>query len=140
MREHLDLVRAAGGIVVREGSNGPEMLVVHRPKYGDWTFPKGKIEAGESDEDCALREVEEETGLRCALREELPSTSYTDSHGRPKRVRYWLMDPIGGELAFRHEVDEARWVSPDEARRLLTYDRDLALLRSLSALAGRRPA
>jgi 8-oxo-dGTP diphosphatase len=135
MREHLDFVRAAGGVVAREGSKGPQILVVHRPKYGDWTFPKGKTEAGESDEDCALREVEEETGLLCVLREELPSTSYTDSHGRPKRVRYWLMDPIGGELAFRHEVDEARWVTLDEALRFLTYDRDVTLLQSLSALA-----
>lgn len=138
MGEHLDFVRAAGGVVVREGSGGPEILVVHRPKYGDWTFPKGKAEAGESDEDCALREVEEETGLRCALREELPSTSYTDSQGRPKCVRYWLMDPIGGELAFHHEVDEARWVSPGEALRLLSYDRDVSLLRSLSALTRER--
>lgn len=138
MGEHLDFVRAAGGVVVREGSGGPEILVVHRPKYGDWTFPKGKAEAGESDEDCALREVEEETGLRCALREELPSTSYTDSQGRPKCVCYWLMDPIGGELAFHHEVDEARWVSPGEALRLLSYDRDVSLLRSLSALTRER--
>jgi 8-oxo-dGTP pyrophosphatase MutT (NUDIX family) len=140
MREHLDRVRAAGGLVVREGPKGPEILVVHRPKYEDWTFPKGKTEAGESDEECALREVEEETGLRCGLREELPSTSYTDAQGRPKRVRYWLMDPIGGELAFRHEVDEARWVSPDEALRLLTYDRDVTLLQGVPALAGRRTA
>lgn len=135
MGENFDFVRAAGGVVVREGSNGREVLVVHRPKYEDWTFPKGKAEAGESDEDCALREVEEETGLLCALGEELPSTSYTDAQGRPKRVRYWLMGATGGALAFRHEVDEARWVTPDEALRLLTYDRDLTLLRSLSALA-----
>jgi 8-oxo-dGTP pyrophosphatase MutT (NUDIX family) len=134
------VVRAAGGVVVRDGSGGPEILVVHRPKYGDWTFPKGKAWAGESDEDCARREVEEETGLRCALREELNSTSYSDSQGRPKRVRYWLMEPIGGELAFRHEVDEARWVSPDDANRLLTYDRDVTLLRGLSDLLEGRPA
>jgi 8-oxo-dGTP diphosphatase len=138
MREHPPdtVVRAAGGVVVRDGSNGPEILVAHRPKYGDWTFPKGKAYAGESDEDCARREVEEETGLVCALLEELPSTSYTDSQGRSKRVRYWLMEPIGGELAFRHEVDEARWISPNEAATLLTYDRDVNLLRSLSAITG----
>jgi 8-oxo-dGTP diphosphatase len=133
------VVRAAGGVVVRNGPGGREILVVHRPKYGDWTFPKGKAEAGESDEDCARREVEEETGLTCTLREELPSTSYTDSQGRPKRVRYWLMEPVEGKLACRHEVDEARWVSLDEASRLLTYDRDIDLLRSLSALARARP-
>jgi 8-oxo-dGTP diphosphatase len=139
MPERLDFVRAAGGVLVRDGADGPEILVVRRPKYGDWTFPKGKVEAGESDEDCARREVEEETGLLGDLREELPSTSYTDSRGRPKRVRYWLMEPAGGELAYRHEVDEARWVSPDEASRLLTYARDVDLLRSVSALTGKRP-
>lgn len=130
------VVRAAGGVVVRDGPRGPEILVVHRPKYGDWTFPKGKVERGESDEDCARREVEEETGLVCALREELPSTSYTDAQGRLKRVRYWLMDPIEGRLAFHHEVDEARWLPPEEATRLLSYDRDVNLLRSLSSVAG----
>lgn len=142
MREHrLDtVVRAAGGIVVRDGSSGTEILVAHRPKYGDWTFPKGKVERGESEEDCARREVEEETGLICDLREELLSTSYTDARGRPKRVRYWLMEPIGGELAFRHEVDAARWVPPTEAANLLTYDRDVNLLRSLSSPAERPPA
>jgi 8-oxo-dGTP diphosphatase len=129
------VVRAAGGIVVRDSAHGPEVLVVHRPKYGDWTFPKGKAIADESDEDCARREVEEETGLICTLGDELPSTSYTDSAGRPKRVRYWRMEPIGGELAFRHEVDDARWVSPDDARSLLTYDRDVALLDDVTTLA-----
>jgi 8-oxo-dGTP diphosphatase len=133
-----ELVRAAGGVVVRDGSSGVEILVVHRPRYGDWTFPKGKADAGESDEDCARREVEEETGLLCALHEELPSTAYRDSQGRPKRVRYWLMEPVGGELAFRHEVDEARWVSPGEARALLTYDRDVSLLDRVPEAARRR--
>lgn len=121
--------------MVREGTDDLEILVVHRPQYDDWTFPKGKAEAGESDEDCARREVEEETGLVAALREELPSTSYNDARGRLKNVRYWLMEPIGGELSFRHEVDDARWVAPDDARSLLTYDRDVALLDSVTALA-----
>jgi 8-oxo-dGTP pyrophosphatase MutT (NUDIX family) len=125
------LVRAAGGVVTRPGSDGLKVLVVHRPKYGDWSFPKGKAEPQETDEECALREVEEETGLVCALGIELPSTSYVDARGRPKRVRYWLMEIGGGELAFRHEVDEARWVTVDEARRLLTYPRDGALLDGL---------
>ena len=60
-----------------------EVLVVHRPAYDDWTFPKGKVERGETDEDCAVREVEEETGLRCTLGRELPSTEYKDAKGRP---------------------------------------------------------
>lgn len=126
-------VRAAGGLVVRNESPGLEVLVVHRPKYGDWSFPKGKCEPGESDEACALREVEEETGLRCELAGELPWTSYTDGRGRPKRVRYWRMHPVGGGLAFLHEVDEARWLPADEAASLLTYERDRDVLRALLA-------
>jgi len=126
-----EVVRAAGGIVVRDVAAGPEVLVVHRPRYDDWTFPKGKAKADETDEDCALREVAEETGLACSLAEELPSTSYTDPKGRPKRVRYWRMDVTGGTLAFQHEVDDGRWVSLDEAERLLTYPRDAALVRQL---------
>jgi 8-oxo-dGTP diphosphatase len=127
-----ELVRAAGGVVVRAGADGVEVLVVHRPKYDDWTFPKGKADPAESDEDCARREVEEETGLACELGEELPSTSYTDAKGRPKRVRYWAMTPRGGELAFTHEVDDGRWLAVDAARTLLTYDRDAALLEALA--------
>jgi 8-oxo-dGTP pyrophosphatase MutT (NUDIX family) len=123
-----EVVRAAGGVVVRERDGGLEVLVVHRPKYGDWTFPKGKADAGESDEDCARREVEEETGLCCELERELASTSYLDGHGRPKRVRYWLMRPVGGELRFEHEVDDAVWLAPAEARERLSYGRDLDVL------------
>ena len=122
------MIRAAGGVVVRDADGEREVLLVHRPRYDDWSFPKGKVFRGESDEACALREVEEETGLRCELDRELATTSYQDARGRPKRVRYWLMHPIGGELAFVHEVDDARWVRPEEARRLLSYERDFALL------------
>ena len=129
------VVRAAGGIVVRDAT-ASEILVVHRPRYDDWSFPKGKAAPGERDEDCALREVEEETGLRCALRFELPHTSYTDGRGRPKRVRYWLMSPVEGELSFRHEVDDARWVSIADARDLLTYPHDVALLESMRGPHG----
>ena len=124
------VVRAAGGVVTRNDAS--EVLVVHRDRYDDWSFPKGKCERGESDEDCALREVEEETGLRCALGEELPSTHYEDGRGRPKRVRYWLMEPVEGELAYHHEVDAARWVTLDEARGLLTYQRDVELLERVA--------
>ena len=116
---------------MRETPGGLEVLVVHRPQYGDWTFPKGKCEPGESDEACAVREVEEETGLQCVLAQELPSTSYVDGHGHPKRVRYWRLQVVGGEPRFDHEVDEARWVSLGEAERLLTYERDLDVLRAL---------
>jgi 8-oxo-dGTP diphosphatase len=122
-------VQAAGGVVTCEG----RVAVVHRPKYEDWTFPKGKLDEGEDFEQAALREVEEETGLRCRLVRELPSSSYTDSKNRPKLVRYWLMEPLGGDFAPNDEVDELRWVSPDEARSLLTYDRDRDVLAAVGA-------
>lgn len=122
-------MRAAGGVVLRGAGESLAVLLVHRPAYDDWTFPKGKADRGESDEECALREVEEETGLRCRLGRELGATEYLDQRGRPKRVRYWLMQEAGGELRFDHEVDAAQWVAPTEARALLTYPRDLDVLR-----------
>ena len=121
------IVRAAGGIVCRDG----KILLVHRPKYDDWTFPKGKADPGESDEECALREVEEETGRRCSLVRELGSSSYTDSRERPKVVRYWLMRPEGGRFEPTAEVDEIAWLSPEDAAERLTYDRDRPVLRSV---------
>jgi 8-oxo-dGTP diphosphatase len=124
-----DTVRAAGGIVQRTGDAGrPEILVVHRPRYDDWSFPKGKLEPGENEEEAALREVEEETGLHCRLEHELATTRYRDARGRPKTVRYWLMTPIGGQLGAANEVDEVRFVGLPEARSLLTYARDVALV------------
>lgn len=125
-------VRAAGGLVVRHDASGTaEILVVHRPAYDDWSFPKGKLEPGESDEDAATREVEEETGLVCRLERELATTSYRDARGRPKTVRYWLMTPVGGHLQAANEIDDARFVPVAAARELLTYARDRALLESL---------
>jgi len=125
-------VRASGGVPARNGDDGVEVLVVHRPRYDDWTFPKGKREPGESDEECALREVEEETGLRCALEDELPSTSYVDGKGRPKVVRYWRLEVVSGGLVLEDEADEARWLAPAEAAGLLTYERDRAVLAKVS--------
>jgi len=120
-----DVVRAAGGVVQRGG----DVLLVHRPKYDDWTFPKGKAEDGESDEDCALREVHEETGLRCVLEDELPSTHYVDAKGRPKRVRWWRMRVYADDgFAANDEVDELRWVDLPTATDLLSYARDVTLL------------
>src|SRR5205823_11775473 len=87
------VVRAAGGLVVRNAGGEPQVLLVHRPKYDDWSLPKGKADPGETDEETAAREVEEETGLRCRLGVELPAVEYHDRYGRPKRVRYWLMEP-----------------------------------------------
>jgi 8-oxo-dGTP diphosphatase len=126
-QHEVTLVRAAGGLVVRDG----DVLLVHRPKYDDWTFPKGKAEDGETDEECALREVLEETGLRCELGSEVGTTEYVDSRGRPKRVRWWLMDPAGGAFTPTEEVDEVRWLAPADAAGLLSYERDLTLLGAL---------
>ncbi len=119
---------------MRGSDAGVEVLVIHRPQYDDWTFPKGKREPGESDEECALREVLEETGLVCALGEELSSSSYVDGHGRPKRVRYWLLDVVRGTLEAASEADDARWVSPEDAAALLTFERDRAVLAKVSDL------
>jgi 8-oxo-dGTP diphosphatase len=124
------MIRAAGGVVVRRANGSREVVVVHRPAYDDWTLPKGKARKGESDEACAVREVEEETGLRCELGRELSGTSYLDSAGRQKNVRYWLMQPRRGTLLPSNEVDDARWLSFDDADRLLTYERDRAVLRA----------
>ena len=123
----LTVVRAAGGLVVRDG----KVLLVHRPKYDDWSFPKGKCDQGESDEACALREVAEETGFRCELLDEIGDTSYIDGKGRPKVVRYWRMRAVDGEFAPQDEVDEIRWETPESAARVLSWSRDLPLLERL---------
>jgi 8-oxo-dGTP diphosphatase len=120
-------IEAAGGVVVRDG----RVAVVHRPKYDDWSLPKGKLDPGESFEDAAVREVLEETGLRCDLRRELEAVRYTTSKGEPKVVRYWVMDCTAGDFEPNDEVDELRWVPLDEAQRLLSYDVDRRLVADL---------
>jgi len=126
-QDDLTVVRAAGGLVVRDG----KVLLVHRPKYDDWSFPKGKCAVGEPDEACALREVAEETGLRCELLEEIGETSYLDGKGRPKVVRYWRMRALDGEFVPHDEVDEIRWEAPERAAAILSSPRDLPLLEQL---------
>jgi 8-oxo-(d)GTP phosphatase len=127
-----DLVRAAGGVLRRVGPTGIEVALVHRPRYDDWSLPKGKADVGESDEETAVREVEEETGLRPRLGRELPSTHYTDSRGRPKVVRYWTMTPESGSFEPHGEVDDVRWLPVAEAEEELSYERDVAVLQALS--------
>jgi 8-oxo-dGTP diphosphatase len=133
------LVRAAGGVVWRVDDAGVIVtLLVHRPKYDDWSIPKGKVDPGESDEHAAVREVQEETGLRCVLGHELAGTDYIDRKGRPKHVRYWEMTVVGGEFSPTEEVDEVRWLPLAEASAVLTYRHDANVLDSFVAFAGRR--
>jgi len=132
------VVVASGGLVGRRNEGGKfEVLVVHRPAYDDWSFPKGKALDGEPAADTALREVLEETGYQCSLGPEIATLEYTDRHGSRKLVRYWAMTAVGGGFTPNVEVDEVRWLTSEGALHLLTYDRDRAVLRSL--LAGKRP-
>jgi 8-oxo-dGTP diphosphatase len=115
-----------------------EVLLVHRPHRGDWSFPKGKREPGETDEQCARREVWEETGLSCALGAELPPVSYRDAEGRAKTVRYWTMTTDGTAQA-RNEIDDVRWLGIADAASVLTYQADRALLVAFRAVTAPGP-
>jgi 8-oxo-dGTP diphosphatase len=101
---------------------------VHRPRYEDWSLPKGKLDPGETLEQAALREVEEETGWRCQLGPHVGKNEYRDRHGRSKRVDWWLMDPVDGEFHPNDEVDEIRWVPIADVRELLTHEDDYGLI------------
>ena len=130
-------VQAAGGVVLRRLDGGPvEVALIHRPAYDDWTLPKGKLNAGETHEEAALREVKEETGLDCRLGEPAGQVNYRDRKGRPKVVRYWTMRPVGspdGQFAPNAEVDQLRWMPLAEAGPALTYDHDRKILESVKA-------
>ncbi|MDQ6796693.1 MAG: NUDIX hydrolase [Actinomycetota bacterium] len=125
-------IQAAGGAVWRREGGRLEVLLVHRPRYDDWTLPKGKLEGDEGHTAAALREVEEETGLRCLLGPALPTTSHRDRHGRPKVVRYWAMSAIDGRFSPNKEVDAVRWVPTGDAPAVLTYNRDRAVVEALT--------
>ena len=120
-------IEAAGGIVEHDGL----LAVVHRPRYDDWSLPKGKLDKGESFEQAALREIEEETGLRCVLGDELEPARYRDHRGRRKVVRYWRMTIESGAFAPNDEVDELRWLTPGDALGLLSYEHDRLLVQAL---------
>jgi 8-oxo-dGTP diphosphatase len=118
-------VLAAGGLVLRDG----RVAVVHRPRYDDWSLPKGKLDEGETFEDAALREVEEETGLKCRLKHQIGDTSYRDRKDRAKLVRYFEMEPAGGDFTPNDEVDELLWLEPAEALVRLSYEFDRELVQ-----------
>jgi 8-oxo-dGTP diphosphatase len=120
-------IEAAGGVLWRQHGEDCDFAVIHRPKYDDWTLPKGKLDPGESHEQAALREVAEETGFSAELGAGIGETVYV-ADGRTKRVRYWSMRAVGGQFRPNREVDDLRWLRRDDARRLLTYDRDREML------------
>jgi 8-oxo-dGTP diphosphatase len=140
------VVLAAGGVVWRQAdgnqSDQVEVVLVHRPRYGDWSLPKGKLDPGEDHTAAALREVEEETGLRCELEEALPASRYRDRKGRRKVVRYWLMRPVGEARTPRAhatgETDETVWREVDEAKAMATYERDRELIDIAATLVRAR--
>lgn len=128
---------AAGGIIVDDSTGVRRVLLVHRPGYDDWSFPKGKLEAGETVEQAALREVKEETGLKCRIIRELAITRYryrtrTTGRLRPKSVHYFLMERLSRRIKVPvEEVDSAEWFEIEEAARTLTYTQDKKLLALL---------
>jgi 8-oxo-dGTP diphosphatase len=123
-------VLAAGGLLVRDDGR---VAVVHRPRYDDWSLPKGKLDPGESFEDGARREVWEETGVRGRIRAELQPVEYVDRKGRDKLVRWYRMDVDGepDEFVPNDEIDELRWLTPAEALDVVDYDHDRALLGTI---------
>ncbi len=131
------IIRAAGGVVWRAAPPGGawplEVLVIHRPHRQDWSLPKGKLEPGETDEQAAVREVEEETGFRCTMGVDLGLSHHVDHKGRPKTTHWWEMQVESGEFAANDEVDEVRWLIPEDAAGLLTWASDHQVLERLLA-------
>lgn len=125
-------VRAAGCVVWRStAGDDVEVLVIHRDRYDDWSFPKGKLDAGETEREAALREVREETNVEGELGDELALVSYTDHKGRPKTVRYWLLEYVSGRFEPNDEVDAIAWLDVEAARARLSYQHDVDLLTEL---------
>lgn len=124
-------VWAAGGVVVRRDAGATQVALVHRPLRDDWTFPKGHVESGESALDAALREVEEETALRCRAVRSLGRVGYRDHRGEDKVVDYWLMEVEAGAFVPNSEVDALVWVDVDEVEGELSYEADRELAREL---------
>jgi 8-oxo-dGTP diphosphatase len=119
---------AAGGVVTRTRKGKREFLLVHRPRYNDWSLPKGKLDGKESFRAAALREVKEETGKDSTVITELGTIAYRTPRRNPKVVRYWLLDLIGGTFVPNREVNKIVWLSANKARHVLTYNRDREVL------------
>jgi 8-oxo-(d)GTP phosphatase len=128
-----EVVQAAGGLVVRRHHGALQIVAVHRPVQQDWSFPKGKLDPGETVEVAALREVREETGMACRLLRFIGHTEYVDRKGRPKAVAYWVMAAEVGCFTPNEEVDELRWLPLEAAARSLSYPRDRELIAVLMA-------
>jgi 8-oxo-dGTP pyrophosphatase MutT (NUDIX family) len=128
-----ELVQAAGGLLIRRHGGNLEIALVHRPVHQDWSFPKGKLEEGETFEEAAQREVFEETGFICRLLRFIGHTEYIDRKGRPKVVAYWVMSAEAGAFEANDEVDELRWLEITIAGPQLTYERDRDLLTAMAA-------
>lgn len=126
-------VPAAGTLPWRHGPDGVEVLLVHRAKYDDWSWPKGKVDPGETFEETAVRETFEEAGYQVRLGVSLPDSSYPLRHGATKYVRYWAAKVVGGDGALENEIDRSEWLTIDAARDRLSYDRDRLQLDALEA-------
>ena len=122
------MILAAGAVLWRRAGDEPEIALVHRPRYDDWSLPKGKLDRGETPPFAAVREVAEETGMRSRLGPLLGEVHYEVAEG-PKTVRYWAAEARDGEFTANHETDELCWRGPDEAAGLLSYRHDLDVLR-----------
>ncbi len=133
-----DPVPAAGGVLYRRSGDTVEVCVVHRPRYDDWSLPKGHVDAGEHPLLAAVREVTEETGLAGRPQLRLPPVEYRLPDGRPKVVDFWLMAAGSGEQVPQpqdtHEVDDATWLPIGEAIGRLTYADERPLLQAVAAL------
>ena len=126
--ERTDRIEAAGGVIVDRSKGKPRYLLIHRPRYDDWSLPKGKLMRAEKHRDAALREVKEETGLVCEVLAKLSPVNYITPNGNTKRVKYWLMEALSGDFVRNDEVDAVTWVKRSQAMSLLTHVHDQAVL------------
>jgi 8-oxo-(d)GTP phosphatase len=128
-------VRAAGGVVWRPGRHGVDVCVVHRPRYDDWSLPKGKLEPGEHPLVAAVREVAEETDVQAVPQVRLTRVQYAMRDGVPKTVDYWSMRAVDdGGFEAHTEVDQMQWLPVDDAAQRVSYSHDVSVLRAFAAL------